>query len=293
MFYRILRRVFRKHAAFHLVIPLVMGVLVEVFYERHSTGRPWMTLLRELLSARHVALYAGIVGAYIVSIGILIRSETNIGLRHIDITDLAAKLKGMTSLFAVSTTPFEEWFDPASQVYLATVYSRRLAGPEFRYERVVLLSHRSARKDLDSDYLDGYHAKCFIDIHRRLGIPLYFVEWRELREIFRGLTMDEKIHIGLYPQVMARMTRFPRIADALMRPFERDRVRHVAVGVIAPAHGKPSAFRFSKHHRIISIEVQPPGKSTAYVTFAKRLKEKIYTENHVARESHDFTKYYG
>lgn len=103
MFYRYLRRIFRKHALFHLLIPLAVGVVVESVFANLADGVPWSAIPHELLSGHHLALYAGVFLTYIAVIGILIKSETNIGLRHIELVVLAEKMKGTQSLFAVAT----------------------------------------------------------------------------------------------------------------------------------------------------------------------------------------------
>jgi len=290
MMYRFLRRVLRKHALFHLVIPLIAGILVEGLYTHVVELKSWSMLPQELLRPHDIALYVGVVLAYFVVIGILIQSETNIGLRHLRVAPLEQKLDTTHSLFAVATTPFEEWFDPAMQVYLAVLYKRKIAHPSFRYERVLLLPRSTLEKDLDSDYLDGYHAKCLIDVHKKLGIDLYFLGWREIREVLQKLTHDQKIHIGYYPKILKRVPE--RVAKTLMKPIARRRVRKLAVGVVEGSpHGTLSAFRFSKHDRVVDIEILPSKRSQAYVAFVHHIKDIIYVPNsHKVKVDHDFTK---
>ncbi len=292
MLYRILRRILRRHALFHLLIPLIGGVIVEVLYSLLWDRIGSATLPTHLLSGHRIALYIGIVFAYILVIGIKIKYETNIGLRQLDMNALAGKLKDAQGLFAVGTMRFEEWFDPAVQVYLATVFSQRLTAASFRYERVLLLATRSARKDLNSDYLDGYHAKCLIDIHKRLGIHLYFLEWPAIIEILHKLSATERVHVGFYPSIMARIPE--SLAKLLMWPIgRRRRVRKLAVGIIEAASGSKSAFRFSKHAKIVSVQFQPQERAEACVRFVDLIRAEIYSDaTNTVKPTYDFTSYY-
>ncbi|MGH8551907.1 MAG: hypothetical protein ACRERS_01300, partial [Methylococcales bacterium] len=182
------------------MIPLIVGVIVEGMYSAIVDRIKLVDLPTHLLSDNKIALYVGIFLAYGVVIGILIGWETHIGLKQIQLDVLADTLTNSQSLFTVGTLSFDEWFDPAVQVYLARILEKKLANTSFRYERILLLCNRSAEKDLRSDYLDGYHAKCLIEIHKALGISLYFIEWLQLLVVLNKLTPEEKVHVGFHPE---------------------------------------------------------------------------------------------
>lgn len=288
MFYAILARILRKHVLFHLIIPLAVGVLVELVYIVREHGQP-----RELLSANHIALYAGVFVAYFVVTGLLIRSETDIGIRRIELNDLAGKLRGAKSLFTVAPTPLEEWFDPAAQGYFATLYGERLASDKpFRYERVLIFPARNTRKLLNADYLDGYYAKCLIGIHKRLSIDLYFLEWRDIRAILEQLTPAEKIDIGYYPSYAASLP--PLLLNLRMLPVRRKRVRRIASGVIETSSGARRAFDFKKHDNVVDVEVleKQPQRANAYIHLVDLIKQTLYDEHGVVQPIYDFTAYY-
>lgn len=286
MIYPILRRIFRRHAKFHLLIPLGVGVIVEAVYSLLAGTVTWSTLRGHLLSGDRIALYAGIVCAYVLVIGILVKSETSIGIRRLELNTLAEKLHDATSIMAVGTLTFEEWFEPAVQVYFTTLLEPKMAMTSLRYERVLLLPSRSALNDLNSDYLDGYHAKCLIDIHRRLGIKLSFLEWIDIRAILSALDVPAKIHIGLYPRLMRRVP--SRLARSLMAPFERRQVRNVACVIIETSNGSKFAVRFTKRHKVVTLQFEPePECLTAYMTLVELIEQALET-----KENADFTKYY-
>ena len=293
MFYVILIRILRRHVLFHLVIPLAAGVLVEALYTRARDHIAWNNLPREMLSGRHIALYLGVAAAYLTVIGLLVRRETNIGLRRIELHDLAAKLRGAKSLFAVAPTPLGEWFDPAAQVYFATLLGERLTSTStFRYERVLFIPSRKSRKYLNSDYLDGYFAKCLIDIHKHLGIFLYFLEWSDIENILDQLGTEEKILIGYYPSPVARLPDY--LTKALMLPLRRRRVRRIAGGVIEPNAGTKTVFGFAKRENVVDVEVQPRSRAEAYLKFVDLIKGVLYENDNpgTVKLLHDFTKYY-
>jgi hypothetical protein len=149
MIYSILRRILGRHVWWHLVIPLLAGVVAEIIYTRAVEGTEWSALLDHLLSGPRIVLYVGIVVTYLLVIFFRIRHETNIGLKQLDLHVLADHLTKAESIFAIGTMDFREWFDPAVQAYLARIYERKLRTDPFRYERVLLLGRRSAKKISD------------------------------------------------------------------------------------------------------------------------------------------------
>lgn len=294
MIYRILRRILRRHALFHLFIPLIVGVGVEILYTWLFDEQEWSHLSDHLLSRPRIALYVGIFLAYLVVIGILIRKETEVGLRQLELYVLADKLKNAISLFAIGTMNFDEWFDPVVQVYLATIYERKLKVEQqehahFRYERILLLASRSAKRNLSSDYLDGYHAKCLIRIHTSLDINLYFLEWRDIIEILNQLTPEEKADLGYYPRWFRRLP--DAAAKLLMLVVGRHRrVRKVAVGVLEMNDHTKCAFCFSKRDRGLIVWREP--SVAARARFVELIRQKIYAPNNEVWVQYDFTKFF-
>jgi hypothetical protein len=291
MFYVILARIMRRHLVFHLVIPLIVGILVEAIYANFWDAVAWHVLPFQLFSPHRIALYVGVATAYIVVVGVLIRSETNIGLRRIELHDLALKLRGSKSFFAIAPTPLSEWFDPALQAYFVTLFGERLRSKRpFRYERVLLLPSRASRKSLNSDYLDGYFAKCLIDIHRQMGIDLYFLEWSDIALVLKCLTRDEKVLIGYYPAFAQRLPEF--VVNVLLLPLRRRRIRRTGCGIIERGNGTRFAFRFAKLENVIEVEMQSEAHGSAYFRFADLIKDVLYDSSRVVKPLHDFSKYY-
>src|SRR5438270_10833411 len=250
MLYRFFTRVLRRQMFFHLIIPLLCGFLVEEFYSSYI-NMGWSPFWQR--HGQRIVLFFGIVVAYLVVIAIQVWRETTIGLQQLELNQLAERLQGAKSLFAVGTIQFSEWFDPAVQVYLATIGEQKLRptppNNPFKYERVLLIPNRSAQQDLSTDYIDGYYAKCLIQIHQRLHTRLYSFRWPQIEKILSGLTKQEKISIGYYPKWFKRISQ--KNARRLIWLARRRRVRHLAVGLIESNDGSPEVFLYSKHKAIV------------------------------------------
>jgi len=287
MLYRILGRIFQRHVIFHLFIPLAIGIAVEVLYTRIFDPNEWKNLFQHLLSGPRIALYIGIFLAYLVVIGILIRHETRVFLRQTDLYALSKKLEAARSVFVVGTMRFPEWFDPAVQVYLATIFERKLKADPFQYDRVLLLGSHSAAKDLAVDYLDGYQAKCLIGTHRPLGIGLGFLERDQIEKILAAMTREEKMAIGYYPS-----RGYEWIQKIFVWAFTSHRIRRTAVGVMEMKDNTMVAFRFSKR-AIVTVKLEPAKTQDGCFKFVELIKNEIYEANTTnIQPAYDFTHYY-
>lgn len=208
---------------------------------------------------------------------------------------LAERLQGAKSLFAVGTIRFSEWFDPAVQVYLATIGEQKLRptppNDPFKYERVLLIPSRSAQKDLSTDYIDGYYAKCLIQIHQRLHTKLYFLQWPKIEKILNGLTKPEKIAIGYYPKIFKRISQ--RNARRLMWLVGRKRVRHIAVGLIESSAGSSEVFLYSKHAAIVRLHFVQPRHTHSWEKLVSLIKGELFDpETGEVHGQYDFTQFF-
>src|SRR5437870_3865216 len=139
MVWRILRRIFRRHLALHLVTPLGVGLLVQVLAAHWLSGRDWMPALAALWSFETLGLIVGIFGAYILIMFHLIRAQTSVKFGGQDLAILNGTLGTAASYFATSTIGMKEWFDPISQVFLANIIGQKLRRPQFQDARVLLV----------------------------------------------------------------------------------------------------------------------------------------------------------
>jgi hypothetical protein len=289
--FRIIGRILRRHAWFHLVVPLVIGIWIEALYSVYVDGNKWSALPDELLSPKRIVLYVGVFLSYFVVITLKVHSDTNTGLEQLRLNVLQEHLENATGIFAIGTMRFAEWFDPAVQVYLATLFAARLKNPSFQYERILLLGARSSQKNLRADYLDGYHARCLIAVHKRLGVRLYCVEAREMYGILRQLTMSEKLDVGWYPRFMRNLPE--KIAGALVWPIRRRRLRRLAVAVMEMKNRPAMAFRFSKHDKSVRVSFEAQKCVPASTRLVSLIRQTIYKPDSTdVKAEYDFTGYY-
>ena len=282
----VLLRLFREHVPFHLLIPLFVGILCEGGYFYFYEDIEFSQLLDHLFSWHSVAVYGGIVLAYALVSLILIERETSLSPEKLHLHALENKLTNAKSVFAIGTLRFNEWFDPTVQLYLAALFKPKLSNKDFVYERVLLLGDRSIEKHLGTAYLDGYYAKCLIGIHQRLNIKLYYLKAQDIFAILDILNKHEKIAIGFYPKITQLI---PERFVKFILPLKHRRIRRIAALVIELNDGSKSAFRFSKHKRIVELIEET---TNVYDRLIEEMRNKIFDQNHNVDINRDFTQYY-
>jgi hypothetical protein len=275
LLYRILGRIFRRHFFLHLFIPLLIGVAVElIFWKLGDGSEP-----EPILSVHRIAGFVAIFLTYLVIVFGLIAEETNIHPGQLAFLELRESLAGAETILSIGTLQFHEWFDPAVQVYLATVYEQKLQEPDMQYDRVLLLGGSSAARGVEIDFLDGYLAKCLKEIHERLGISLYRFYDSEIRDVLGKLTPEERIEIGLLPKLLRY---FPAWCQRLyLWLFWTQRLRKIAAAIIE-SNGAKKVVRFSKRDKVISLS--PPQQSNAFVKLGEAIREQL------AKHGPDFYK---
>jgi hypothetical protein len=276
MFFRVIRKIIQRHFKYHLLIPLVVGLLIEFgagFLERKYGGPvlKWVGPFAPIL---------GFVGAYLVVMYFVFRSETNVGMKRIESTKLKEALKGATGYFAVGAIGLREWFEPSPQVYLATVMKRKLDDRNFRYDRVLLFS-RAAYKDLDSFYLNGYYAKALTNIHDSHGIRLAYLTPEEIEVIMKDFSLVEGKAIGYYPRWLSE-----RLLSRTPRSWRGIWTRKLALGVVEYAD-RSRVMPFSKHRMIVDIDESKPDARPAFDKLLTEIKKRVYNGSEIDAE-HDF-----
>lgn len=179
-----------------MFIPLVVGLIIE--RSLPSVAGYCGGLLNNEV-ARVLVPILGVVGAYLVIMYIVLASETDKGMKRLGPSALEEALEDSTSYFAVAAINLREWFEPATQVYLATILKRKLLlGPKFRYDRILLFFTDDDEKNLGSQYLSGYYARSLIEIHKLLEIQMAYLQPDEIAAILKGLTEKERKAIGYH-----------------------------------------------------------------------------------------------
>lgn len=286
MILRVLRKIARRHLNHHLLIPLVVGVGIEYVTHRLTDAH------REDLWAQTLALLAPVLGvfaAYFVVMYFVIREETRVGLQRIRSATLETALEDATGFLGLGVLELKEWFEPSSQVYLATIMKRKLEHPGFVYNRVLLFS-RGAFKDLNNQFLGHYPAKALIDIHRAHGVGLGYLRPEELEDLAEALGLDEWKATGVCPRwVRGWNLRF------IPRRWRAAWIRKLALAVVE-RDGPRHYLRFEKHERNVDVSEIPGAVSGAarrevYNKLVDEIRLRAFDGDAVNAE-HDFLTFY-
>lgn len=295
MFFRVIRKIAQRQLLRHLFIPLVVGLIIDrslPFVAGYCGG-----LLNNEV-AKLLAPILGVVGAYLVVMYFVLASETDKGMKRLGPSALEEALEGSTSYFAVAAINLREWFEPATQVYLATILKRKLSsGAKFRYDRILLFFTDGDEKNLGSQYLSGYYARSLIEIHKLLDIQMAYLQPDEIAAILNELTETEKKAIGYHTRWLPEWV--PNWAVNLF-PLRWLWVRNkrLAFSLVEYPAKKRCVLPFSKRHYQVRItKIEEADEIAPYEKLVELIRRKVYKEdppwpNAVVQGEHDFTKYY-
>ena len=276
MLFKILRRILGRHLKLHLLIPLIVALWLEYFSAVYFAGRVigWREFfLRAALTALVVLL------TYIVIMTGLIKKETSITVSKLDLAILKDSVKDAQSLFATSTIPFREWFDPVSQVYFSIIMNRHFQNTAFRHERVFLFFREAALKNLESMYLDGYYSKCLAEMQENYSIPAAFLRRDKIFEVLNNLSDDDKGALGCYRIWLPGLSR-NHARMSFRKVFVSGwRLRHGSLdfAFIALSSGGEYVLRVSKHGQGVRIErIEESNQLSPYKNFVTQTRRIIY-----------------
>ena len=285
MFFRIIRKILQRHVKDHLLKPLAVGLTIEIvikYLARGHEGPIWTVL-------DVIAPLLGIFVTYLVVMYRIFKDETEVGMQRITSPTLERALERATGFFGIGAIELREWFEPSPQVYLASIMKRKLDYPDFTYNRVLIFS-KSAYKDLNSPYLNGYYAKALVDIHTRNGIGLAYLTPKELGSIMKKFGLDEGKAIGYYPAWLPNW--LLKITPGSLRGVWH---RRLALAVVK--HGKDRRFLpFTKDGVIVEVKDIPDkitdeARNNAYSKLVDEIEKRVLKGTGID-PGHDFsTKY--
>ena len=204
MIWKILFRIFRRHVTYHLLIPLFVGVCVDLLLKasmRHA--RSTSGVKEYTLSFEWLGLVGGIFAAYFVIMYFVVNEETTARIDLGGQAILSGSLKGAVSYFAVNTIGVREWFGPAMQEYLSVIAKHKEENHGLKYERVMLFFRRRDFDALSTPYLDYNYAHAVAQIHKSYGIPISYLQRRDIQRIFSHLTVGQRKAIGCYHRLIS------------------------------------------------------------------------------------------
>jgi hypothetical protein len=301
MFFLLLSRIAKRHLGFHLAIPLVVVALLSIVFDWAIPAMRGAGLHFPRFSTHwFLQRTSELVGIYISFLFVIAFSVKKAGdIRTARVDKLRDILPGSTRYFAIGTTPLREWFEPNSQIYLATIIQyqfQRQAMPiptgapaHFRHERVLLFYTATDWKALQASYLDEPYAKSFAAIHKRFGIPLAYLGPEEMQAILLGLNENDRRALVCERRLVVWLKRrLPKIPLA----WTIRRTPGMLPYALIEGDGGTRILRFSKQGNTLTLyEVEKTEEVEAHKNFVKSIEAKIYNTNHVLKEEFKFANY--
>jgi hypothetical protein len=291
MFFVLFRRLVKTHFGFHLAIPLLIVLALSAAFDwlvplLQGNGLHWPAFRAHWFAQRGLEL----VGIYLSFLLVFTLSVKKAGeVRNARVDMLRDILPGSKRYFAIGAIPLPEWFEPNSQIYLSTIIEHQLIDPEFRYERVLLFYTSADWKALNVSYLDEHYAKAFAAIHKRLNIPLAYLEPADLREIL--LSLDERTlrALGWQRSAVAWLRRWiPKIPGAWTLRRKPDTVPYALI----EKDKVERVILFSKESNTLTLsEICDPEKVEARQKFVRCIEAKIYQGERELKEEFKFANY--
>ncbi|MBZ5635309.1 MAG: hypothetical protein LAO55_19460 [Acidobacteriia bacterium] len=151
-----------------------MGMAVDTAFAHWWSG-DLKSFSREDLSEYWLGHIASIVSVYLIFLFVvvyLLLQESAVKVMEIGCLDDI--LPAATSYFAIATINLPEWFEPATQLYFSNILQYQVKSGA-KHQRVLLFFKDRALTATKETYLDGHYAQCFNAIHKRLEIPLAYL----------------------------------------------------------------------------------------------------------------------
>jgi len=292
---------FRKHAKFHLLIPLIGGIIVEGIFEAAVASRThkvesWISFSWVYLySLRTLTLIAGVTVSYLLVMYILIKKETRVRTDDTSLAVLQDTLNDAKNYYGLSIIPLDEWFDPSVQVYLAKLLNRKLAPDDFTHERTLLFFSRLEFMKATVPLTDEYHnGRCLAHMHKDCDIPLLFLRRETIFDILERMSPEDKQALGFYPpwtewRLSRRLRRLP-----LHRL--RRRVEQMDFAVVERSDDTMAVLRVAKCGEEVRVDQETTGTAAEpYIRLLTEIRNTVYNpRTKRLKANHDFVRiYYG
>jgi hypothetical protein len=282
---RLLWRIFTTTATWHFYVPLAVTIVLSTVLAIVSGARTPTAILEYLLHGPIWEILA-IYLTFALVFGFELKKHTEARIANMGV--LKDSLPGSSSYFAVSATPLHEWFDPAVQVYLATILGYRSTAPNFVHERVLLFFDEPSLDDVHLSFSEEYFAKCLNAIHREFSIPLAFLRASELFDVLDDLSLEDRDVLGWFPRrhkFRPRWLRRPRYVSA--------NPRTMAFGVGYVGTQPTFVILFLKESEVLRLtSVNDPARMRPYVELATRIRGRIRAKDGVSlNRDHNFNEH--
>lgn len=286
MFFLLLQRVIKRHLGLHLLIPLIVVVFLSGIFD-------WLVpMYRKVPPDPHwlverASELAGIYVSFVLVIALTIKKAGDISTSDVD--KLRDLLPQSRRYFAIGIISLREWFEPDTQLYLASIISHQHADSNFRHERVLLFYTNRDLNALRASYLDERYATRFAAIHARFKVPLACLHPEDIREIL--LSLDEAtLHaLGCHRKIVFSLRRwlsfFPREWTLRRKP-------HMLPYALIEKDSGSQVLRFSKKkNRLALDEVMNEGQVEAHKKLVVAIEKKIHDAQGEVKETFKFINF--
>jgi len=267
----------KRHSLYHLVIPLTLGLLVEAGVHEWVPKDNFVEQFLGSLKFRYLVLILGVGVSWLLVMVLLIRHETK---KNIDLSNLMLLqeyLNEASGFYAISTIALADWFNPGSQLYLAKLMKHKLEADHFEHERTLLFFSDEELTNTKVELMDEtHHGQCLAFMHREFGIPLSFLERKEIFEILKKEFDERELSLlGCYP----RWTNWGLFKGLRRLPLNRlrRRIPQLDFGVVTHSNGEQSVLRVRRREDALQIQNKlSEQEAKPYIKFAKKIREHVH-----------------
>jgi hypothetical protein len=303
LFFRLFLRTVRHHLGFHLLIPLIVTITVWLLFELvraiwnvHALN--WSAINVELLKQitpdlQHLALeLISVYSAFFIVVAVSVWQSSDVRWTMVGL--LEDTLPGATDYFAIGTIPLREWFEPNTQVYLATIVRHQIErrgqsssasqNTQFRHERVLLFQTANDMRAVQASYLDEHFAKSFSAIHDRFEIPLGYLEPKDVKEVI------SKVGARL-PKALVKYPWFARPRNVWWN-LKLEGVPRLLPFAVIEVGGQSRVLLFRKDGKTLTVdEISKPEDVAVCKDIVGLIRNRVHNASGELKKEFEFSKF--
>jgi len=302
LFLRLFLRTIRQHLGFHLLIPLMVTLVIWGSFELahavwESHAFTWTAIAAQFSKQnpdlKHLILeLISVYFAFLVVVAISVWHASDVRWALVGV--LEDMLPDTSRYFAIGTIPLREWFEPNTQVYLATIIHHQIErriqkitdpnAPDFQHERVLLFQNANDIRAVQASYLDQHYARSFEAVHDRFDIPLAYLEPDGVKAVISDMQGAIPPSLLDYPW-FAR----PRRLWGKLKISGIPRLRPFA---LIEQTKQSRVMLFVKGGNTLSVgELKDPADVAACKTIVNLIEQKIYNESGQLKNEFKFSRF--
>lgn len=291
--WRILLTKLEKHSVYHLIIPLSGGIVVDIILKLLFGDDNKVVKLIGPFKFHLLSLILGVCISWLIVMFILINQESKKRVDEHTLATLEDTLNDATSYHGVSVIPLTEWFQPAVQIYVTRILSRKLQQNNFRHERTLLFFSDEEYRRCTTELMDEYYyGKCLAHMHRDCGIPLSFMQRKDVFALLDKLDDQCKLRLNCDPE----WTNKANSNHRRRLPWRRrgNKVDNLDFALVTKPDDSTVVLRLSRHGEkiIIKDDILEGDDAKPYAELVRQIQDTVYKSSKL-KLNHNFIKIYG